>query len=194
MTSVADARHRETVRCVFDEHAAVLRASQALMPKIVEAGHLVARSVIAGGRLLVAGNGGSAADALHIAGELLGRFLRERRPLSAIALSANASVVTAIGNDYAYDEVFARQVAGHGRRGDVFLGISTSGNSNNVLKAAAVAREMHLSVVGLTGQTGGRLKDACDVCLRVPSESTPRIQEIHILIGHLICQVVEDSL
>ena len=124
----------------------------------------------------------------------MGRFLRERRPLPALALHANTSVLTAIGNDYGFEEVFARQVAALGRPGDVLIAISTSGNSPNVLRAAEVAREKGMKVIGLTGAGGGRLKELCDLCLCVPSASTPRIQEMHILIGHIVCQVVEEAL
>jgi D-sedoheptulose 7-phosphate isomerase len=145
----------------------------------------------AGGRLLACGNGGSAADAQHIAAELTGRFFRDRRPLPAMALHGNTSSLTAIGNDYGYDQVFAREVAAHGRPGDVLLALSTSGNSENVLRAIAAARETRMTVIGLTGQGGGKMRDLCDVCLCVPSASTPRIQECHILIGHTICELLE---
>jgi D-sedoheptulose 7-phosphate isomerase len=145
----------------------------------------------AGGVLLVCGNGGSAADAQHIAAELTGRFLRDRRPLPALALHANTSSLTAIGKDYGYDEVFAREVRAHGRRGDVLLAISTSGNSGNVVRAIEAAQDKSMAVVGLTGEHGGKMRDLCDVCLCVPSRSTPRIQECHILIGHTICELLE---
>jgi D-sedoheptulose 7-phosphate isomerase len=152
---------------------------------------VIVRSLNAGGGLLVCGNGGSAADAQHIAAELTGRFLLERRPFRALPLHGNTSSLTAIGNDYGYDEVFAREVAAHGREGDVLLAISTSGNSRNILRAIDVAREKRITVIGLTGATGGKMIDVCDICIRVPSTSTPRIQECHILIGHTICELVE---
>jgi D-sedoheptulose 7-phosphate isomerase len=145
----------------------------------------------AGGTLLVCGNGGSAADAQHIVAELTGRFFRDRRPLRALALHANTSSLTAIGNDYGYDEVFAREVGAHGRPGDVLLALSTSGNSRNVLRAIEAARDKRMSVIGLTGEIGGKMRDLCDVCLCVPSASTPRIQECHILVGHTICELLE---
>src|SRR4029077_8758418 len=151
----------------------------------------IARSMAAGGRLLTCGNGGSAADAQHIAAELTGRFFRDRKPLPALALHGNTSSLTAIGNDYGYDEVFAREVGAHGRNGDVLLAISTSGNSRNVVRAIEAARDKSMAVVGLTGEHGGKMRDLCDVCLRVPSTSTPRIQECHILIGHTICELLE---
>ena len=137
------------------------------------------------------GNGGSAADAQHIAAELTGRFFRDRRPLRALPLHGNISSLTAIGNDYGYDEVFAREVGAHGREGDVLLAISTSGNSPNVLRAIEAARQQRMAVIGLTGADGGKMRDLCDICLHVPSRSTPRIQECHILIGHTICELLE---
>jgi D-sedoheptulose 7-phosphate isomerase len=148
----------------------------------------------AGGALLVCGNGGSAADAQHIAAELTGRFFRDRKPLRALALHANTSSLTAIGNDYGYDEVFAREVGAHGRPGDVLLAISTSGNSRNVVRAIEAAREKEMVVIGLTGGDGGRMRRLCDLCLCVPSTSTPRIQECHILVGHTICELLEQIL
>lgn len=183
-----------TVACVIDDHVACAAALRGLSAEIARVAGLVAHALAVGGKVLLCGNGGSAADAQHIAGELVGRFLRERRPLPALALNANTSVLTALGNDYGFEEVFARQVAALGRPGDVLVAISTSGNSSNVLRAAAVAREMGLKVIGLTGAGGGKLRELCDLCLCVPSTSTPRIQEMHILIGHIICQLVEESL
>jgi D-sedoheptulose 7-phosphate isomerase len=141
--------------------------------------------------LLVCGNGGSAADAQHIAAELTGRFFRDRRPLRALPLHGNTSSLTAIGNDYGYEEVFAREVTAHGREGDVLLAISTSGNSPNILRAIEAARQQGMTVIGLTGAGGGKMRFLCDLCLQVPSTSTPRIQECHILIGHTICELVE---
>ena len=176
--------HRAAIETIWDEH---LRVAAALGPLAGD----VDRVVGAGGRLLTCGNGGSAADAQHIAAELTGRFFRDRRPLPALALHGNTSSLTAIGNDYCYDRVFAREVAAHGRAGDVLLALSTSGNSENVLRAIAAARETRMTVIGLTGQGGGKMRDLCDVCLCVPSASTPRIQECHILIGHTICELLE---
>jgi D-sedoheptulose 7-phosphate isomerase len=147
-----------------------------------------------GGLLLVAGNGGSAADAQHIAAELTGRFLRNRRPLRAMALHVNSSSLTAIGNDFGYDQVFARELAAHARPGDVFLALSTSGNSPNILRAIKEARQRKVTVIGLTGGSGGAMRAACDLCLCVPSNSTPRIQEMHIMIYHAICEILEERL
>jgi len=187
----AQVSHRHAIETIWDEH---LRAAMALRPLAGDVDRVVAtitQSMAAGGRLLACGNGGSAADAQHIAAELTGRFFRDRRPLPAMALHGNTSSLTAIGNDYGYDHVFAREVAAHGRPGDVLLALSTSGNSENVLRAIEAAREKGMLVIGLTGESGGKMRDLCDICLRVPSASTPRIQECHILIGHTICELLE---
>jgi D-sedoheptulose 7-phosphate isomerase len=141
--------------------------------------------------LLVCGNGGSAADAQHIAGELVGRFLKERRALNVVCLSANVAVLTAWANDYSYDDVFARQVEAHGATGGALLAISTSGNSENVVRAAQTAKGLDMSVIALTGQGGGRLQPISDVLLDVPSQSTPMIQQVHICLYHYICERVE---
>ncbi|MBI3987229.1 MAG: D-sedoheptulose 7-phosphate isomerase [Lentisphaerae bacterium] len=146
------------------------------------------------GKVLIAGNGGSAADAQHWAGELVARFYFDRPALSAIALSTNTSILTAIGNDSGYEMVFARQVEAYGRAGDLFMGISTSGNAGNVIKALETARAGGLFTVGFTGKTGGRMAVLCDICIKAPAEDTPRIQEIHALLGHVICAAVESTL
>jgi D-sedoheptulose 7-phosphate isomerase len=145
-------------------------------------------------KILLFGNGGSAADAQHIAAEFVGRFAFDRRALAALALSVNTSCVTAIGNDYGFDLVFSRQIEALGRPGDVAIGISTSGNSRNVVKAVSIAKELGLQTVGLTGNSGGKLKDLVDYCLCVPSSDTPRIQECHILIGHILSELVEQTI
>jgi D-sedoheptulose 7-phosphate isomerase len=155
---------------------------------------MIRTSLAAGGKLLIAGNGGSAADAQHIAAELTGRFQRERRPLPALALHGNTSALTAIGNDYGYEEVFARELSAHARPGDVFLAISTSGTSRNMLRAIEAARRSKVKVIGLTGETGGKMRAGCDLCLCVPSKSTARVQEMHIVIGHAICELLEEGL
>jgi D-sedoheptulose 7-phosphate isomerase len=147
-----------------------------------------------GGKLLLAGNGGSAGDAQHLAGEMLSRLYYDRAPCAAIALTTDSSVLTAIGNDYGYDRVFERQVLGLGRPGDVLLAISTSGRSPNILRAIGAARERGVAVVGFTGSSGGDIAPLCDVCLRVPSDSTPLIQQVHITAGHIICGLVEARL
>lgn len=144
-----------------------------------------------GGKILFAGNGGSAADSQHLAGEMVSRFNYDRPGLSAFALSTDTSVLTAIGNDYGYELLFARQIEAVGKVGDVFIGISTSGRSPNILKALATARSMGLITVGLTGRKGGDLPPLCDYCLYAPADETPRIQECHIAIGHTICAMIE---
>jgi len=146
-----------------------------------------------GNRILLAGNGGSAADAQHIAAEFVSRYAFDRPGLAAIALTTDTSVLTAIGNDYGYEQIFRRQLEANGRPGDVFIGISTSGDSPNILTALQCARELGVVAVGLTGQGGTEMQSCCDYCIKVPSVSTPRIQESHILLGHLICGLVEDA-
>lgn len=148
-------------------------------------------SLRGGGKILVFGNGGSAADAQHIATELSGRFYKDRPGLAALALTVNTSTLTAVGNDYGYDAVFARQLEGIGRSGDVAVGISTSGRSESVLAALRKARTMGLATTGLTGRSGGTFPSLVDLCLRIDSEETPRIQEGHILAGHIVCELVE---
>jgi len=145
-------------------------------------------------KLLLAGNGGSASDAQHIAAELVGRFELERDGLPAMALTTNASQLTALSNDYGYDAVFSRQLQAFAKKGDVFFGLSTSGNSANVVIAAEVARARELFVVGMTGQSGGKLEALCDICLKVPADNTARIQEVHITIGHILCALIEQEL
>jgi D-sedoheptulose 7-phosphate isomerase len=145
-------------------------------------------------KLLLAGNGGSAADAQHIAGELLSRLNYDRAPAAALALTTDSSVLTAIGNDYGYDRLFERQILGLGAAGDVFIAISTSGRSPNILRAIDAARGKRLVIVGFTGRTGGEMPSRCDLCLHAPSDSTPLIQQIHITAGHIICGLVEERL
>ena len=183
--------YRQDIETIWDEHLQVATAARSLAADVDRTVALIARSMAAGGALLVCGNGGSAADAQHITAELTGRFFRDRKPLRALALHANTSSLTAIGNDYGYEEVFAREVGAHGRTGDVLLALSTSGNSRNILRAIETAREKGMAVVGMTGEHGGKMRDLCDICLRVPSGSTPRIQECHILLGHAICELLE---
>ena len=146
------------------------------------------------GKILIAGNGGSAADAQHFAGELVSRFNFDRPALSAIALTTDSSILTAIGNDYGYEDVFARQIQAHGRLGDIFIAISTSGNSANILKAIQTAKSIGLVVIGLTGRSGGKMNAMCDICLCAPSDSTPRIQECHLFLEHTLCACIEESL
>jgi len=161
---------------------------------VVEVADTMTKCLRSGNKILFFGNGGSAADAQHPAAELSGRFLKERQSLSGWALTTNTSVLTAIGNDYSFEEVFARQIQGIGSAGDMAFAISTSGNSPNVLRALNVAREKKLVTVGLSGRTGGKLPSAVDHCIRIPSDQTPRIQEAHILTGHILCELIEETL
>lgn len=147
-----------------------------------------------GKKTLIAGNGGSAADAQHIAGEFVSRFYFDRPGLPSIALSTDTSILTAIGNDYGYEKLFSRQIQANGAEGDLFIGISTSGNSTNILEALKECQKKGIVTVGLTGSSGGKMADLCDHCIKVPSHETPRIQESHILIGHIICAAVEEAI
>ena len=185
---------RELVKSTLEEHRQVVEKMAALEGEIASAGELCGRALAQGQRIYLCGNGGSAADAQHIAAELIGRFVHDRRALPAIALTTDTSALTAIGNDYGYDEVFSRQVDGLCREGDVLIAISTSGNSGNVLKAVDAAHRAGASVIGLSGKSGGALDAKCDVSLVVPSDITARIQEMHIVIGHLICALTEEHL
>ena len=176
------------------EHLALFQQLTALDEQIAEAGRCLAQSIASGGKLLLCGNGGSAADAQHLAAELTGRFIHDRRPLPGIALTTDSSALTCIGNDYSFDDVFVRQLQALGRAGDALLAISTSGNSANVLKAAEAARALGIRVIGLLGRDGGRIAPLCEVAIIVPSGTTARIQEAHILIGHTLCGLVEQEL
>ncbi|MFO1220835.1 MAG: D-sedoheptulose 7-phosphate isomerase [Burkholderiaceae bacterium] len=176
------------------EHRQVFDALPTLQGAVAQAGERMAATLRAGGRVLLCGNGGSASDSQHIAAELTGRFVADRRPLAAIALSTDTSALTAIGNDYGFEHVFERQVRALGRAGDVLVGISTSGNSPNVKLAVEAAREIGLVSVGLLGRDGGALRTMCDIAIVVPSPTTARIQEAHIFIGHALCMAIEQHL
>jgi len=176
------------------EHVALFQGLAGLCVQVEQAGGLIAAALRDGRKLMLCGNGGSAADSQHIAAEMAGRFIKDRRPLAAVALSTDTSTMTCIANDYTFDEVFSRQVLGLGRAGDCLLAISTSGNSRNVVRAAEVARAGGIQVVGLLGRDGGALRGLCDVALVVPSQTTARIQEAHIFLGHTLCALVEDAL
>jgi D-sedoheptulose 7-phosphate isomerase len=169
---------------------AMLSDSQ-IVVTVAKVSEILVKALKQGNKALLFGNGGSAADAQHIAAELVGRFAFDRPALPALALSVNTSSVTAIGNDYGFDQVFSRQLEALARAGDVAIGISTSGNSANVLRAMSTARKMGLQTVALTGRTGGNLRNTVDYCICVPSNDTPRIQECHTLIGHIISELVE---
>ena len=172
----------------------LLLANSELVSVIAEVSQRLVDTFSKGNKVLLFGNGGSAADAQHIAAEFVGRFAFDRPALPALALSVNTSCVTAIGNDYGFDLVFSRQIEALAHSGDLAIGISTSGNSSNVLCGLSVAREMGLGTVALTGCTGGKLKGAVDHCICTPSNETPRIQECHILIGHIISELVEETI
>ncbi len=182
----------DEIRQRFDEAARTIQAAgQALAGPIARAAELLVESYRSGGGVLLFGNGGSAADAQHVAGDLVGRFLRERRGLRAIALTADASVMTSLANDYGYEAVFARQVEAHGRPGDVAIGISTSGNSPNVVEGLRKARQLGLATIALTGAGGGACAELADVLLAVPDKHTPRIQQAQQVIYHVLCELVE---
>ena len=178
----------------LEAHIQVAEQGEQVLPSLREVGKLLCDAFADGHILYTFGNGGSAADAQHIAAELVGRFLLERAPLPALALADNGASVTAIANDYTFVDVFARQVAGLGVPGDVVLAISTSGSSPNVLAGVAEARARDMHTIGLTGADGGALASAVDVCIAVPADSTPRIQEAHTVVGHLLCEIVEREL
>lgn len=171
-----------------------LLASSEYLSAVVKVAETMTARLRSGNKILFFGNGGSAADAQHLAAELSGRFLKERPSLSGWALTTNASALTAVGNDYSFDDVFARQIQGVGSAGDVAFAISTSGNSPNVIKAVNDAGQRNLVTIGLTGKTGGKLRDVVDHCICVPSDQTPRIQEAHILTGHILCELIDEEL
>jgi D-sedoheptulose 7-phosphate isomerase len=181
-------------RINLDQHLALFNRLDVLDDAVMRAGRIVTDSLRQGGKLLVCGNGGSAADSQHIASEFTGRFVGDRRPLAALALGCTVPELTSIGNDYSFAEVFSRQVAGLGRAGDCLMAISTSGNSENVVRAVEVACEMGIRTIGLLGRDGGRLLRLCEHAIVVPDRVTARIQEAHILIGHTLCGAVEQQL
>jgi D-sedoheptulose 7-phosphate isomerase len=186
-------RISQAITSSIDTKQAIL-ASPALLQRVEAAAALMGDALRGGGKVHFCGNGGSAADAQHLAAELSGRFYYDRPPLNAEALHCNSSYLTAVANDYGYDEVYARLLRGTARPGDVLVAISTSGNSTNILNACRAAREMDMRIVGLTGATGGKMAEYCDVLLNVPSTDTPRIQESHIMLGHILCELVEAEL
>ena len=169
-------------------------ADEGLKEAVAKAAEVIEKSFRAGGRVYFCGNGGSAADAQHLAAEFSGKFYIDRDGLPAEALHCNTSYMTAVANDYSYDIVYARMMKGMGRKGDVLVGISTSGNSTNTVKAFEVCRQKGIATIALTGEGGGKMKDLADVLVNVPSKDTPRIQEAHILAGHMICEIVEAAI
>lgn len=166
---------------------------KALIKRINDAATMCVGSLKNGGKIHFCGNGGSAADAQHLAAELSGRFYYDRPPLNAEALHVNTSYLTAVANDYSYDMVYARMLQASAKNGDVLVGISTSGNSANILKAIEVAKEIGVKTIGMTGEKGGKMAGCCDILINVPSTCTPRIQESHIMIGHILCEIIEST-
>ncbi len=175
--------HKETINAVIEK----------LIPDVEKASRIAIETLKNGNKILLCGNGGSAADAQHIAAELTGRYKSERRGLPGIALTTDTSALTAISNDYGYEKVFDRQVEALANKGDLLIAISTSGNSLNILSAFKTAKELGCQTIGLSGRDGGLMSDACDLNIIIPSDDTPRIQEMHILIGHTICQAIDDA-
>lgn len=174
-------------------HAETIAQLDALVPDISRLAELVKTALTRGGKILFMGNGGSAADSQHLAAEFVGRFQKERRGLAAIALSTDTSIITSVGNDYGFEHIFARQVEALGNDKDVLIGISTSGNSANVIRAMGIGKEIGAVTVALTGEGGGNLAAICDLTLAVPSRITARVQEAHILIGHILCELIDDA-
>lgn len=176
------------------EHLALFQSLGTMKPSVEAIGAVLADSLKAGGKIMLCGNGGSAADSQHIAAELTGRFIHDRAPLAGLALSTDSSALTCIGNDYGFNDVFERQVRGLGRAGDCLIGISTSGNSENVMRAVKTANAMGITTVGLLGRDGGELAGLCRHAVIVPSPTTARIQEAHIFIGHTWCGLIEQAM
>lgn len=183
-----------TIAKEFNAHKETIEKTIEVLPqKLAKASKLAVKTLQNGNKIMLCGNGGSAADAQHIAAELTGRYKSERKGLPGIALTTDTSALTAIGNDYGYDRIFDRQVEALAQPGDLLIGISTSGNSANVLSALALAKELGCATIGFSGKDGGKMNDICNINLIVPSDDTPRIQEMHILFGHTICQIIDDA-
>lgn len=187
-------RHEATVKKIIGDHLEVVaEIRENYTGDVVRLGAILAEAVRSGNTVFFMGNGGSAADSQHLAAEFVGRFQKERRGLPAVALTTDTSILTAVGNDYGFESVFSRQVEALARPGDVVVGLSTSGNSPNVVKALQAARELGAVTVGLTGRSGGKMADICDLCIRVPADVTARVQEAHALIGHIACHLVDEE-
>lgn len=185
---------KTNIKALFDNHIAVAQDTVAKLSGIIgEACGITTHCISCGNKVLVFGNGGSAADAQHIAAEFTGRFVKERKGLPAIALTTDTSALTAIGNDYGFESIFSRQVEALARPGDLLIGISTSGNSANVLKALKAGKNIGCKSIGLSGRDGGEMNTICDLNIVIPSNITARIQEMHILIGHIICEALDDA-
>lgn len=187
---------KESILQQFDESRKIIKAIETddnLLDNIEQLARVMISSLRNGNAIYLAGNGGSAADAQHIAAELSGKFEIDRPPLNVEALHVNSSYLTAVANDYGYEHVFSRLLRGRGKRGDVFIALSTSGNSRNILNAAEAATAQQMTVIGMTGQSGGKLRDACDLAISIPAKNTARIQEMHIMVGHWLCKTVEQD-
>ncbi|MGA1933765.1 D-sedoheptulose 7-phosphate isomerase [Arcobacter sp. YIC-464] len=185
---------KQTVINEFQSHLETIQnVINNMEEQLVNASQLAVDTLKNGNKILLCGNGGSAADAQHIAAELTGRYKTERKGLPGIALTTDTSALTAIGNDYGYDRVFDRQVESLANKGDLIIGISTSGNSKNVINALKLAKKLGCQTLGFTGKNGGDMNEVCDINLIIPSDNTPRIQEMHILLGHIICQIIDDN-
>jgi D-sedoheptulose 7-phosphate isomerase len=191
---MAKTKPNDLIAAQLRDCARTLSDTVRLAPQIASAAELLIQACRRESKIIIFGNGGSAAEAQHMAAELVGRFERNRPALAALALNANCSDLTAIGNDFGFEDVFSRQLEAHARPGDVAVAISTSGNSPNVLKACGAARKLGLSIIGLTGRDGGRLKNVVDICLRTPSDATSRVQEAHLSIIHIWCAAIETGL
>ena len=181
----------DRVAAAFRESARNFDVLAGQAESVAAAARMIVAALKGGGKAIFCGNGGSAADSQHLAAELMGRYLKEREPLPALALTTDSSALTAIGNDYAFDEIFSRQLRGLGKKGDVLIAISTSGNSRNVVAALEAARARGIATIALTGAAGGAMQRLADLCIAAPSTETPRVQEMHIAIGHMICDLVE---
>ena len=183
----------DNLKKCLQEHIQTAKKMEDLLPLIKVAGELCLNALKNGNKVMLCGNGGSAADSQHIAAELSGRFKKERIPLAGIALTTDTSALTAIGNDYGYEYVFSRQLEALGKEGDVLIAISTSGNSPNVIKAIESAKKTGIKVITLSGKDGGKMKEMGDVNIVIPSNDTPRIQEMHIMVGHMICALIDEG-
>jgi len=179
---------------IFDESIEIISESKKLVPSIVESVNLIRESLINGGKIIAFGNGGSSSDAQHFVAEFIGRFEKERKSIPAISLTADSSIITAVGNDYGFERIFERQCEGLLNKNDIVIAISTSGNSQNVLNGVRIAKKMNIKTIGLIGKDGGALGKMVDVPIIIPSYSTPRIQEAHRIIYHIICEMIEKTI
>lgn len=182
---------QDNIRAQLTEHQSVIAQLESMVPVIAQAGERMRLCLQNGGKILLMGNGGSAADSQHIAAEIVGRYKKERRGLPSIALTTDTSILTSVGNDYGFNFIFSRQVEALCQPGDIVVGLSTSGNSVNVVAGIEKAREVGAFTIGMTGAKGGKLAELCDINLAMPSTDTPRIQEAHITVGHILCDLIE---